>query len=293
MNEENHEFRFTRAEFSRICELIGKRAGIKLSEKKKEMVYSRLSRRVRSLCLRSFEEYLAFLEKDEGPEWQEFVSALTTHLTSFFREQHHFSFLREHIRGRLEKGPVHLWSCAASTGEEPYSMAMTMADLFDSLNPPVRILATDVDINVLKTAQEGIYPMEKIARLPADAVRRFFQKGEGKNSGFVRVRQELREIITFRKLNLLDDVWPIRSRLDGIFCRNVMIYFDQPTQKRVLAHCLQHLKPDALFFTGHSETLHHAADLFESCGTTVYRPRTPPTENDLARGMMNKHHSGA
>lgn len=275
MGEGSHEFRFTPADFSRIRGLIAARAGIKLSEQKREMVYSRLSRRIRILGLRSFEEYLAYLEANHGPEWDAFVGALTTHLTSFFREQHHFPILREHVRARMGKGQILLWSCAASTGEEPYSMAMTMVDLFDGFNAPVRILATDVDGNVLETAERGVYPLERIDRLPAYVVRRFFQRGEGSWSGFVRVRPELRRLITFRRLNLLDDAWPISGRFDGIFCRNVMIYFDRPVRDRILTHCVRHLKPDGLFFAGHSETLYHAAHLFEPCGHTVYRPRVP------------------
>jgi chemotaxis protein methyltransferase CheR len=274
MREENHEFRFTAAEFSHIRDLIAKRAGIKLSEQKKEMVYSRLSRRLRILGLSSFEEYISFLERDSGPEWQEFVGALTTHLTSFFREKHHFPILAEHVRTRAGKGQILLWSCAASTGEEPYSMAMTMVDLFDSFNPPVRILATDVDCNVLETARQGIYPVERIDRLPAKAVRRFFQKGEGSNAGFARVRPELMRLVTFKQLNLMDSVWPIKERYDAMFCRNVMIYFDRSTQERILARCLHQLKPDGLYFAGHSENLGNAAEQFESCGNTVYRPRS-------------------
>lgn len=277
MNNGTHEYRFTAAEFSRIRELIVNRAGIKLSDQKKEMVYSRLSRRLRVLGLNSFEEYIAYLEQGDGPEWQEFVGALTTHLTSFFREKHHFPILTEHVRSRAGNGQIHLWSSAASTGEEPYSMAMTMVDLFDSFNPPVRILATDVDCNVLETARKGIYPIEKLDCLPAYVVRRFFQKGDGCNAGFARVRPELMRLVTFRQLNLLDNVWPIREQYDAIFCRNVMIYFDLAAQERILCHCLRQLKPDGLFFAGHSESLHHSAAQFESCGNTVYRPRSVAT----------------
>ncbi len=275
---DKHEFRFTLADFRQICRLIYERAGIRLSESKTSMVYSRLSRRLRVLGLATFAEYLQLLEQGVETEWNIFVGSLTTHLTAFYREPHHFPIMVEHVAARARNGKALLWSCATSTGEEPYTMAIAVAEHFGSFNPPVRILATDVDTGVLKMASEGVYPLERVRDLPEKTVKKYFLKGNGEHAGFVRVRPELQQMIRFHQLNLLSPVWPMKERYDAIFCRNVMIYFDRPTQQKVLNKCLRHLKPDGLFFTGHSENLNYAADLFQSCGNTVYRPRvlSPP-----------------
>lgn len=275
---DKHEFRFTLADFRQICRLIYERAGIRLSESKTSMVYSRLSRRLRALGLATFAEYLQLLEQGVEAEWNIFIGSLTTHLTAFYREPHHFPIMVEHVAARARNGKTLLWSCATSTGEEPYTMAIAVAEHFGSFNPPVRILATDVDTGVLKMASEGVYPLERVRDLPEKTVKKYFLKGNGEHAGFVRVRPELQQMIRFHQLNLLSPVWPMKERYDAIFCRNVMIYFDRPTQQKVLNKCLRHLKPDGLFFTGHSENLNYAADLFQSCGNTVYRPRvlSPP-----------------
>jgi chemotaxis protein methyltransferase CheR len=272
-SSQGREFQFSEENFTRISHLIYDRAGIILTPKKKDMVYGRLSRRLRQLGLASFDAYLDTLVCGDGEEWSKFVGALTTHLTSFFREKYHFPILARHIAERRATGKTLLWSCAASTGEEPYSMAITAAEQFDSLFPPVSILATDVDTGVLETARLGVYPLERVNNLTERIVRRYFLRGSGTQDGLVKVRPELQQMITFRKINLLDPVWPIKGVFDAIFCRNVMIYFDRPTQRRVLTHCMKILKPDGLFFVGHSENLNYAADLAESCGNTVYCPR--------------------
>lgn len=269
--DKHHEYRFTADDFKRISNLIYQRAGICLSPQKAEMVYNRLSRRLRALGLQSFSDYLDFLV-DGSPEWDLFVGALTTHLTAFFREEHHFPILARHAGLKAGNGRVKLWSCAASTGEEPYSMAITMAERFGTLYPPVDIQATDIDAGVLETARQGVYPIERVQSLPDRILRRYFLRGGRDKTGFVKVRPELQQMITFEPLNLLAPVWTANRQFDGIFCRNVMIYFDRPTQRRVLQHCLRYLAPDGLFFAGHSENLTHLADLFDPCGKTVYRP---------------------
>ena len=263
------EFHFTTQDFERVRTLIYQHAGINLSDAKKDMVYSRLGRRLRVTGLTSFRDYLALLESNNADEWEAFVNSLTTNLTSFFREAHHFPILAEHIR-KLKRRPIELWCSAASTGEEPYTMAMTMIDVFGSYTPPVRILATDLDTQVLEKAREGVYPMERVEKLPPDTLKRFFLKGTGKNAGHVLVRQELRNLITFRQLNLLDAQWPIRGPFDAIFCRNVMIYFDKQTQYNILQKFVPTLRKDGLLFAGHSESFQHAADLFKIQGRTVY-----------------------
>ena len=264
------EFNFTTQDFERIRKLIYERAGISLSPAKQDMVYSRLARRLRATRISTFGEYLARLERGDDMEMEAFTNSLTTNLTSFFREQHHFPLLAEHVKNHDRHRPISLWCSASSTGEEPYSMAMTMVDLFGTFTPPVHILATDLDTTVLQKAQEGVYPLEKLEKMPEETVKKFFLKGTGLQEGQARVRNELRDLITFRKINLLDEHWPMRGPFDAIFCRNVMIYFDKKTQYDVLKKFVPLLHKDGLLFAGHSESFYHAADLFKSLGKTVY-----------------------
>ena len=265
------EYDFSKRDFEHVRKLIYERAGISLSESKQNMVYSRLIRRVRARGLNNFTDYLNLLECEDDAEWQEFTNSLTTNLTAFFREEHHFPILAEHVLRRKSKQPIQLWCSASSTGEEPYSMAMTIVEAFGSYLPPVHILATDLDTNVLATAQQGVYPMERLEKMPPDRLKRFFLKGSGNQAGSARVRQELRDMITFRQVNLLDNAWPVRGPFDAIFCRNVMIYFDKPTQYKILKRFAPLLCPDGLLFVGHSESLHHATDTFRLRGKTVYQ----------------------
>jgi len=265
------EFEFTSKDFEQVRKLIYDHAGISLNPSKEDMVYSRLARRLRATGLDSFSVYLSRLEKDgASDEWQAFVNSLTTNLTAFFREEHHFPLLAEHIRKQRDKHPILLWCSASSTGEEPYSMAMTMLDLYGSSMPPVKILATDLDTNVLAKAEAGIYPLERLEKLPEEKLKRYFLKGKGTQAGFAQVRPELRNMITFRQLNLLDKTWPIRGPFDAIFCRNVMIYFDKQTQLQILQRFAPMLQADGLLFAGHSESFHNAADIFKLRAKTVY-----------------------
>jgi len=265
------EFHFSSKDFEQVRKLIYDHAGISLNPSKEDMVYSRLARRLRATGLTTFSEYLACLESDDGAEeWQAFVNSLTTNLTSFFREAHHFPMLAEHIAKQRDKHAITLWCSASSTGEEPYSMAMTMLDLFGTSMPPVKILATDLDTNVLAKAEAGVYPLERLEKLPEDKVKRYFLKGKGAQAGFAKVRPELRNMITFRQLNLLDKTWPIRGPFDAIFCRNVMIYFDKATQLQILQKFAPMLHADGLLFAGHSESFHNASDIFKLRAKTVY-----------------------
>ena len=262
-------FDFTPRDFARVRELIYRQAGISLSESKQEMVYSRLARRLRARNMNSFEQYLDALERsNDADEWQAFTNALTTNLTAFFREAHHFPILAEHLK--RAKAPLSIWCSAASTGEEPYTLAMTACEAFGSLAPPVSIVATDIDTNVLETAANGVYPIERVDKLPQDRLKRFFQRGKGDRSGYVRVRPELRQLITFQPLNLLAPAWPVKGPFDAIFCRNVMIYFDKPTQAKILERFVPLMKPDALLFAGHSENFMYASQAFRLRGKTVY-----------------------
>lgn len=262
-------FDFTPRDFARVRELIYRQAGISLSESKQEMVYSRLARRLRARNMNSFEQYLDMLERgNDADEWQAFTNALTTNLTAFFREAHHFPILAEHLK--RAKAPLSIWCSAASTGEEPYTLAMTACEAFGSLAPPVSIVATDIDTNVLETAANGVYPIERVDKLPQDRLKRFFQRGKGDRSGYVRVRPELRQLISFQPLNLLAPAWPVKGPFDAIFCRNVMIYFDKPTQAKILERFVPLMKPDALLFAGHSENFMYASQAFRLRGKTVY-----------------------
>ena len=267
------EFDFTRADFERVRALIYRRAGISLADSKQEMVYSRLARRLRATGIQSFGKYLDDLEAGRlGEEWESFTNALTTNLTSFFREAHHFPLLADHVHGLRGHGkePLTIWCSASSTGEEPYSIAMTLCEAFDSLTPPVQIIATDIDTNVLATASEGVYGMERLEKMAPERLKRFFLKGKGRHEGMARVRPELRQLVTFRQLNLLSDSWPVNGQFDAIFCRNVMIYFDKETQRKILARFVPLMKPHALLFAGHSENFLYVSDALRLRGKTVY-----------------------
>lgn len=266
----DREFVFTTKDFEQVRKLIYDHAGISLNPSKQDMVYSRLARRLRATGIKNFKDYLALLESNNETEWEAFVNSLTTNLTSFFREPHHFPLLAEHALKQKGKHPISLWCSAASTGEEPYTMAMTVVDAFNTFTPPVTIVATDLDTNVLAKAEAGVYPVERVEKLSDSLVKRFFLKGTGAQAGFVRVRPELRAMITFRQLNLLSDEWHIRGPLDAIFCRNVMIYFDKPTQLKILERFAPLLQPDGLLFAGHSESFHNAGHVFSLRGKTVY-----------------------
>jgi chemotaxis protein methyltransferase CheR len=267
------EFDFTRRDFERVRALIHQRAGISLADSKQEMVYSRLARRLRATGIQSFATYLDDLEAGRmDREWESFTNALTTNLTSFFREAHHFPLLLEHLAAVRKKDtrPLTIWCSAASTGEEPYSIAMTACEAFNTLTPPVQIVATDIDTNVLTTASNGVYPMERLDKMSPERLRRFFLKGKGAHEGMARVRPELRNLVTFKQLNLLADGWPLEGQFDAIFCRNVMIYFDKPTQRKILGRFVPLMKPHALLFAGHSENFLYVSDALRLRGKTVY-----------------------
>ena len=264
------EFNFTRSDFERVRALIYQRAGISLADSKQEMVYSRLARRLRATAIVSFERYLNDLEAGRlGDEWEAFTNALTTNLTSFFREAHHFPLLAEHVL-KLGEQPITIWCSAASTGEEPYSIAMTVCEAFNTLTPPVQIIATDIDTNVLNTGSNGVYAIDRIDKMAPERAKRFFQRGKGEQEGMVRVRPELRQLVTFRQLNLLADKWPLNGLFDVIFCRNVMIYFDKGTQRKILSRFVPLMKPNGLLFAGHSENFLYVSESLKLRGKTVY-----------------------
>lgn len=263
------EFHFSENDFQRVRKLIYKHAGISLSNAKSDMVYSRLARRLRVVEMSSFDDYLNQLEaSSDGREWQAFTNCLTTNLTSFFREAHHFPILQEHLK-KL-KQPITIWCSASSTGEEPYSIAMAACEAFNTLKPPVQIIASDIDTNVLQAAAQGVYAMERIEKMDPALCKKYLLRGAGANAGFVRVKDELRQMIQFMPLNLLEEKWPLTGQFDVIFCRNVMIYFDKATQAAILNRFAPLMKPDALLFGGHSENFLYVTNAFKLRGKTVY-----------------------
>ncbi len=265
------DFSFGPADFERVRKLIYKRAGISLHAGKQAMVYSRLSRRLRELGYSSFGQYLQALEGGTGAaaeaEWQEFVNCLTTNLTSFFREEHHFGVLVTELAARRGQN-LRIWCNAASTGEEPYSLAMTVLETLGS-KASVKIFCSDIDTKVLATAEDGVYAADARGLSP-ERLRQHFLRGTASNSGFIRVKPELKRLVEFRSFNLMDERWSLGEPFDIVFCRNVMIYFDAPTQRRVLERMHKVMKPQGLLFAGHSENFSDSKDVFRLRGKTVY-----------------------
>ena len=242
------------AHFRRISQLIYQRAGIVLADHKRDMVYNRLVRRLRSLGLTDFGHYLNLLESNQhSGEWQAFINSLTTNLTAFFREAHHFPLLADHARRR--SGEYRVWSAAASTGEEPYSIAMTLADTLGTVPGRWKVFASDIDTEVLEKARSGIYRHEELKNLTPQQLQRYFM---------------LANYVDFAPLNLLAKQYTVPGPFDAIFCRNVMIYFDQTTQQEILRRFVPLLKPDGLLFAGHSENFSHLERRFTLRGQTVY-----------------------
>lgn len=269
---QGREFVWTDADFDRVQTLIYQRAGISLHNGKHAMVYSRLSRRLRDTGYQSFKDYLGWLETHDGPEWQEFVNALTTNLTSFFREQHHFEILANHLKSKPVGAAWRVWCNAASTGEEPYSIVMTA---MEALGPKASfaLTASDIDSKVLASAAQGVYRLEGLKGINEERMQRFFLRGKGANDGMARVKPELQRAIEFISVNLIRDDWPFREPFDVVFCRNVMIYFDAPTQRKVLERIHRVMAPGGLLFVGHAENFSESRDLFVLRGKTVYERR--------------------
>ncbi len=273
LNDDNadREFEFNDKDFARVRALILKIAGISLAPSKQSMVYSRLARRLRACNHSRFSTYLDALESNSNnPEWEHFTNSLTTNLTSFYREAHHFDILKKQLQSLSRNARIDLWCSAASTGEEPYTMAITAMEAFNSMNPPVRILATDIDTKVLEHAKKGVYRMDQVEKIPEEILRKYFLKGKGESEGLIRVRPEVQALLTFRKLNLMDNVWSMRPGFDAIFCRNVMIYFEKDVQLQILKRFAPLMNPNGLLYAGHSENFAMARDYFTLRGKTVY-----------------------
>lgn len=268
------EFEYTRADFDRLRALSNKYSGILVPDDKFDMFYSRLTKRIRALRLNSFKEYCQLLEDGSTQEFTNFINSITTNLTAFFRENHHFDYLKKTVIPELIKKnqtsrQIRAWSAGCSTGEEAYSIAMTLLENLPA-GWTAKILATDIDTQVLDIAANGVYELNRINGIPEEHLKRWFKKGTGSQINKVKVKPELRQMITFKQLNLMQD-WPIKIPFDFIFCRNVFIYFDRETKKTLAAKYSNLLTIDSCLFIGHSESLQQVADQFELIGNTIYR----------------------
>ncbi|MBA6337111.1 MULTISPECIES: protein-glutamate O-methyltransferase CheR [unclassified Colwellia] len=278
MTERDKAFQLSGDNFDYLCQFVYDTAGIVLNASKKEMVYRRLTRIIRERKLPSFTAYCNLLKADTEKEQDYFINAITTNLTSFFREQHHFDYMTQDelpklLGNRLSHDKrLRIWSSASSTGEEPYSIAITVLEAMKSQLSQwdVKILATDIDSNVLAVAKEGTYDERRIEDVPRKFKEKYFTKGIGINESKVKVGKQLQALITFKKLNLLHE-WPMKGPFDIIFCRNVIIYFDKKTQQELFARYYEMLAPGGLLILGHSENLGQYQQHFESVGRTIFR----------------------
>ncbi len=263
------EFTLAAADFERIRTLIHQRAGISLHAGKQAMVYSRLARRLRETRHTGFAAYLQWLQSGApDSEWQEFINCLTTNLTSFFREEHHFLALVDDLRARASRA-IRIWCNAASTGEEPYSLAMTAVETL-GVSAQVKLVCSDIDSHVLDAARRGVYNADARGLSP-ERLRRHFLRGTGSNAGSIRVKPELGRMLEFRLFNLTSREWTsLGDPFDLVFCRNVMIYFDSPTQRKVLEQIYRTMRPGGLLYVGHSENFTESSDLFRLRGKTIY-----------------------
>jgi chemotaxis protein methyltransferase CheR len=267
---EEQEFAFSAQDFERVRRLIYDHAGINLHANKQAMVYSRLSRRLRETGHRTFADYLGWLQSNSPAardEWQQFINGLTTNLTSFFREAHHFESLAQDLRER-ELRDARIWCSASSTGEEAYSIAMVIEETFGGA-ARAEIVASDIDTTVLATAQRAVYGADSRGLSP-ERLQRHFLRGKGANEGRIRVRPALVQRVSFRTVNLIEPSWNLGEPFDIVFCRNVMIYFDAATQRRVLERLHAVLRPQGLLYVGHSENFTSSRDLFRLRGKTIY-----------------------
>lgn len=256
-------------DFERAARLLHKRAGILLGAHKREMAERTLGMRARHLGMATVHDYLDHLERDaNSPHWETFINAFTINHTAFFREQHHFEILAQFLKTR--KKPVAVWCCASSTGEEPYSIAITVRENVAAPDSGVYLLATDIDTQAVHRAEEGVYTVDRVKPVSEPLLRKYFMRGTGKRSGMVRVKPVLRDMIEFNTLNLLSPDWPTGHKFDVIFCRNTMIYFDKATQTRLLDRFAKMLKPGGLLFAGHSENFTYLTKAFKLQGQTVY-----------------------
>ncbi|MEH6638508.1 MAG: protein-glutamate O-methyltransferase [Porticoccaceae bacterium] len=273
------EFAYTDTNFIYLSTLVKARSGINLSDAKHELVYGRVAKRLRRLGFTTFDQYCDFLEQGNEEELTHFINAITTNVTDFFRENHHFEFLSETWLSELmadktegsNNRRLRIWSAGCSSGEEPYSIAITLRESIPDIHRwDIKILATDLDSSIVEKAQAGIYPLERVKNLPKAHLKRWFRLGLGGNTGTASVSDEIKSMVTFKTLNLTED-WPMKGPFDAIFCRNVIIYFDKPTRTTMINRFEEMLEVGAYFFIGHSESLFGANKNFKLVGRTIHR----------------------
>ena len=267
------EFPMSQQNFDQVKDIAYRLTGIKLTDHKKNMIYSRLARRIRQRRLGSFDEYCRLLDLPGNDETTDFVNAITTNLTSFFRENHHFEHLTskvfpELIRKNAASRRIRIWSAGCSTGEEPYSIAICAKEHLPVGSWDIKLLATDLDTNVVAHGKRGVYGYDRVDGMDEARVRKWFLRDA--NGEEVRVKRGVQDLITFKPLNLLGE-WPMKGPFDVIFCRNVVIYFDKETQKVLFDRYADMLAPGGYLYIGHSENLHKVCNRFESLGKTIYR----------------------
>lgn len=266
------------AEFEKLRDLVFKVSGISLAETKKELVVSRFTKRVKALKLQNFSEYYDLLVSPSGfSEVQNFINSITTNKTDFFRESHHFDFLvNTFIPQVISSGRriVRIWSAACSTGEEPYTIAMVMAKhLVEPYNIPVKILATDIDTNVLKTAVRGVYESGVLNTVPEEYMKKYFLRGKGDSLGLFKIKDDIKQMVTFKQLNFIAPEYPVTSTFDIIFCRNVIIYFNPETKRMVVNRLFRYLNDGGYIMMGHSETLFNMIDGLVYLKNTIYQKK--------------------
>ncbi|GAB6098550.1 protein-glutamate O-methyltransferase [Halanaerocella petrolearia] len=243
--------------FKKLSNLIYQEIGVNLPDKKRAMVNSRLSKRLRELGLDNYETYYQYLS-DNKSELIQLYNILTTNTTHFFREKHHFEFLKEHILSEIKvrrDRKIRCWSAGCSSGQEPYTLAIVLADFFNNSDWDSRILATDINTEVLKIAKQGIYSKRQVKNIPYDTLVKYFKLGTGKNKNLFKLKRRLKQIVNLRRLNLNQSEYPIKSKLDFIFCRNVFIYFEKETRNKILHRFYHHLRKGGYLFLGHSESI--------------------------------------
>ena len=273
---QQREYEFTSKIFKAFQKLIMEHTSIVISDEKEELIYGRLTRRLRKLNLTNFQDYYKLIANGDSEELEQFVNVVTTNLTSFYRESHHFDHLKSTVIPNLlvqnaATRKIRIWSAGCSTGEEPYSIAMTLMESIPDIHTwDVKILATDIDSDVLAKASSGVYRDDRLEGLSDETVKQWFKRGKGKQEGFVRVAPELQSLISFKQLNLLKE-WPVKGPFDVLFCRNVVIYFDKPTQRILFEKFANVLPAHGQMYIGHSETLFKVSDDFELLGQTIYK----------------------
>lgn len=266
----NNDCELSSQTLARVARLLQQRSGIVLGEHKQEAIKRHLGASAKRLGLDDIDAYLNYLqERPDDAEWEHFINVFTINHTAFFRESHHFETLASYLPSRQK--PLQLWSAAASTGEEPYSMAIVALESLQQPHVGVQILASDIDTNALQVARRGVYRKERVEQLEMTRLRQFFQRGRGANEGLVRVKQSVRDLVKFKKINLVKNIeWPDAESMDVIFCRNTLIYFDRATQISLLERFAQVLKPGGLLFVGHSENFSFLTSVLRLKGQTVY-----------------------